>query len=142
ISAMPNLFEQVARIAKRGRKRWLSLVFVTQLPQHLPRQVLGLVNNYILHKISDAVTISRLKGSIAGIDDGLWQRLPGLAHGQAVYPFASMPRPLLCQCVPHAVKFRWMAWGWLGLFLRRGRDRRRRTSTYSVRIRSPNAAPR
>ncbi len=26
------LFQQVARIAKRGRKRWLGLVFVTQLP--------------------------------------------------------------------------------------------------------------
>jgi DNA helicase HerA-like ATPase len=41
LAAMPHLFQQVARIAKRGRKRWLSLVFVTQLPQHLPRQVLG-----------------------------------------------------------------------------------------------------
>src|SRR6266508_5791818 len=40
ISKMPILFEQVSRIAKRGRKRWLGLVFVTQLPQHLPREVL------------------------------------------------------------------------------------------------------
>jgi DNA helicase HerA-like ATPase len=43
-----ELFQQVARIAKRGRKRWLGLVFVTQFPQHLPRQVFGLVNSYIL----------------------------------------------------------------------------------------------
>jgi hypothetical protein len=28
-------------IAKRGRKRWLGLVFVTQLPQHMPRQIFG-----------------------------------------------------------------------------------------------------
>jgi DNA helicase HerA-like ATPase len=95
LAAMPHLFQQVARIAKRGRKRWLSLVFVTQLPQHLPRQVLGLVNNFILHKINDAVTISRLKSSIAGIDDALWQRLPGLAPGQAIVTFTSMTRPLL-----------------------------------------------
>jgi hypothetical protein len=54
------LFEQVARIAKRGRKRWLGLVFVTQLPQHLPRQVFGLVNSYILHKITDAEVVSTL----------------------------------------------------------------------------------
>ena len=95
LAAMPHLFQQVARIAKRGRKRWLSLVFVTQLPQHLPRQVLGLVNNFVLHKINDAVTISRLKSSIAGIDDALWQRLPGLAPGQAIVTFTSMTRPLL-----------------------------------------------
>jgi uncharacterized protein len=95
LAAMPHLFQQVARIAKRGRKRWLSLVFVTQLPQHLPRQVLGLVNNFVLHKINDAVTISRLRSSIAGIDDALWQRLPGLAPGQAIVTFTSMTRPLL-----------------------------------------------
>src|SRR5690606_35079658 len=40
IAKMRNLFEQVARIARRGRKRWLGLVFVTQLPQHLPDEVL------------------------------------------------------------------------------------------------------
>jgi len=95
LAAMPHLFQQVARIAKRGRKRWLSLVFVTQLPQHLPRQVLGLVNNFVLHKINDAVTVSRLKSSIAGIDEALWQRLPGLAPGQAIVTFTSMTRPLL-----------------------------------------------
>lgn len=47
IAKMPILFEQVSRIAKRGRKRWLGLVFITRLPQHLP--TLGLVNNYVLH---------------------------------------------------------------------------------------------
>jgi DNA helicase HerA-like ATPase len=95
LAAMPHLFQQVARIAKRGRKRWLSLMFVTQLPQHLPRQVLGLVNNFVLHKINDAVTINRLKSTIAGIDDALWQRLPALAPGQAIVTFTSMTRPLL-----------------------------------------------
>jgi hypothetical protein len=38
IRQMPVLFGQVQRIARRGRKRWLGLVFVTQLPQHLPDQ--------------------------------------------------------------------------------------------------------
>src|SRR5205807_8376944 len=41
IKQMPILFQQVARIARRGRKRWLGLTFVTQLPQHLPDEVLG-----------------------------------------------------------------------------------------------------
>ncbi len=106
LAAMPNLFQQVSRIAKRGRKRWLSLVFVTQLPQHLPRQVLGLVNNFVLHKINDAVTISRLKASIAGVDDALWQRLPGLAPGQAIVSFTSMARPLLVAVDPTPAKLR------------------------------------
>src|SRR5439155_23976923 len=78
------LFEQVARIAKRGRKRWLGLVFVTQLPQHLPRELFGLVNSYILHKITDAEVVSTLRRTVSGIDAGLWDRLPGLAPGQAI----------------------------------------------------------
>lgn len=106
ISRMPLLFEQVARIAKRGRKRWLSLVFVTQLPQHLPRELLGLINNYILHKINDATTISTLEKIIPGIDNSLWKRLPGLAPGQAIVRFEHMARPLLVAIDPATAKLR------------------------------------
>jgi DNA helicase HerA-like ATPase len=106
ISKMPFLFQQVARIAKRGRKRWLGLVFVTQLPRHLPPQVLGLVNNWILHRISDADTVSRLRRSVANVDDSLWLRLPGLAPGQAIVSFTSMTRPLLAAIDPTPAKLR------------------------------------
>src|SRR5215212_8982287 len=95
IRSMPVLFEQVARIAKRGRKRWLGLVFVTQLPQHLPAQVFGLVNSYILHKIIDPQVISTLQRTVSGIEGGLWKRVAGLAPGQAIVSFPHMTRPLL-----------------------------------------------
>ncbi len=106
ISKMEFLFQQVARIAKRGRKRWLGLVFVTQLPRHLPPQVLGLVNNWILHRISDADTVTRLRRSVANVDDSLWLRLPGLAPGQAIVSFTSMTRPLLAAIDPTPAKLR------------------------------------
>ncbi|MBX9681135.1 MAG: ATP-binding protein [Gemmataceae bacterium] len=95
IDKMRILFQQVAKIAKRGRKRWLGLVFVTQLPQHLPRQVLGLVNSFILHKISDPQVVASLRKTVSGIDEGLWSRLPGLAPGQAIASFPHMARPVL-----------------------------------------------
>lgn len=106
ISKMPNLFEQVARISRRGRKRWLGLVFVTQLPQHLPDEVLGLINNYILHKIADSNVISRLKRSIGGVEDNLWNRLPNLAPGQAIVKAESMSRPMLVAIDPAPCKLR------------------------------------
>ncbi len=106
VKQMDALFQQVARIARRGRKRWLGLVFVTQLPQHLPDEVLGLINNYILHKIADSNVISRLKRSIGGVDDGLWQRLPSLAPGQAIISAASLARPLLVAIDPTPCKLR------------------------------------
>lgn len=106
---MPVLFEQVARMARRGRKRWLGLVFVTQLPQHLPDEVLGLINNYILHKIADENVIGRLKRSIGGIEESLWSRLPNLAPGQAIISAGSMARPLLVAIDPAPCKLRMVA---------------------------------
>jgi DNA helicase HerA-like ATPase len=106
IDKMPILFQQLARIAKRGRKRWLGLVFVTQLPQHLPAQVLGLVNSFVLHKISDPGVISTLKRTVSGVDEGLWSRLPGLAPGQAIVSFPHMTRPLLVSVDPTPTKLR------------------------------------
>ena len=94
IKQMEVLSQQVARISRRGRKRWLGLVFITQLPQHLPDEVLGLINNWILHKISDSNVVTRLKRSIGGINESLWRNLPSLAPGQAVVSFTTHLRPL------------------------------------------------
>ncbi|MXV14345.1 ATP-binding protein [Hufsiella ginkgonis] len=104
IGKMSNLFQQVARIARRGRKRWLGLVFVTQLPQHLPDEVLGLINSFILHKISDANVVSQLKRSIGGVDQGLWNRLPSLAPGQAIVCAPSLSRSMLVAIDPSPCK--------------------------------------
>jgi DNA helicase HerA-like ATPase len=106
IEKMAILFEQVARIAKRGRKRWLGLVFVTQLPGHLPRQVFGLVNSYILHKITDPMVLGALRKTVHGIDEGLWNRIAGLAPGQAIVSFPHMTRPLLVSMDPARAKLR------------------------------------
>lgn len=104
INKMSNLFEQVARIARRGRKRWLGLMFVTQLPQHLPDEVLGLINSFVLHKINDATVVSRLKRSIGGVEESLWNKLPNLAQGQAIVSTPSLTRPLLVAINPTPCK--------------------------------------
>jgi len=106
ISRTPVLFEQVAKIAKHGRKRWLGLCFVTQLPAHLPKQVLGLCNSFILHKLQDPQVVTMLKRMVGGVDDGLWDRLPNLAPGQAVVSFPHFARPLLVSIDPSQAKLR------------------------------------
>ncbi len=104
ISQMPVLFEQVAKIAKRGRKRWMGLVFVTQLPQHLPNEVLGLINNFVIHKIADSSVIARMQKSVGSIDEGLWDRVSRLAPGQALVSFSNFTRPLMVAVDPAPVK--------------------------------------
>ncbi|MCO6490183.1 MAG: ATP-binding protein [Phaeodactylibacter sp.] len=104
IDKMRNLYEQVASIAKRGRKRWLGLTFVTQLPQHLPDDVLALLNNFILHKISDANVISRLKRTVGGVDESLWNKAKNLSAGQAIVKFNHMNRGMLTAIDPTPCK--------------------------------------
>lgn len=106
IKQMPVLFQQVAKIARRGRKRWLGLIFVTQLPQHLPEEVLGLINNYILHKISDSAVVAQLRKSISGLDRNQWDMLPGLAPGMALVSLSGMTRPLLVSIDPAPCRLR------------------------------------
>jgi len=106
IGQMGTLFQQVARIAKRGRKRWLGLVFVTQLPQHLPDEVLGLVNNFIIHKVGDTNVVERLRRVIPGLDQGQWGMVPALAPGQAVVSLTSLARPLLVAVDPTPCRLR------------------------------------
>jgi DNA helicase HerA-like ATPase len=106
IKDCPVLFGQVAQLAKRGRKRWLSLAFVTLLPQHVPRQVLGLCNNFILHKLTDPQVLHGLKQTVSGIEDSLWARLSGLPPGQAIVSFGHMTRPLLASIDPTGCKLR------------------------------------
>jgi hypothetical protein len=84
----------------------LSLAFVTQLPQHLPRAVFGLCNSYILHKITDAHVVRELQRTVSGIDESLWGRLGGLAPGQAIVSFPHLARPLLVAVDPSPCKLR------------------------------------
>lgn len=94
IKKMPTLREQLMKIAKRGRKRYLGLTFVTQSPNDLPDDVLGLVNNWVIYKI-DETTIRRLKSYIPNADDSLWGLVRGLGPGQALVSFTNMRRPVI-----------------------------------------------
>lgn len=106
IKQMPNLFDQVARIARRGRKRYLGLVFVTQLPSHLPDEVLGLINNWVLHKITDTGVTQRLKKIVPGVTDATWRSLPNLSPGQAVCSFTHLSRPVTTSIDPSPCQLR------------------------------------
>ena len=94
VTKMPTLRDQLMKIAKRGRKRYLGLTFVTQSPSDLPDDVLGLVNNWIIYKIDEA-TIRRLKSYVPNSDDSLWGLVRGLGPGQALVSFTHMRRPVI-----------------------------------------------
>lgn len=104
LQQMPSLAEQIHRIARRGRKRWLGLMFATQFPQHLPDELFTLCNNRILLKLGDEPTIRRLKNSVGGVPDNLWSRLRNLPNGQAIVSAQGIDPALLVSLRPGRCK--------------------------------------
>src|ERR1700733_15317900 len=103
ITKMPTLRDQLMKIAKRGRKRYLGLTFVTQSPNDLPDDVLGLVNDWVIYKIDEA-TIRRVKSYVPHSDDSLWGLVRSLGPGQALVSFTPMRRPVICAVDPSPAK--------------------------------------
>jgi hypothetical protein len=103
IDRMPTLRDQLTRIAKRGRKRYLGLTFVTQSPTDLPEEVLGLVNNWVIYKI-DARIIGRIRSFVPNADESLWRVASNLAPGQAILSFTHMRRPVVGAVDPSPAK--------------------------------------
>ena len=68
--------------------------------------MLGLCNSFVLHKLTDPQVVATLRRTVGGVDGGLWDRLPGLAPGQAVVSFPHMTRPLLVSIDPAPGKLR------------------------------------
>jgi hypothetical protein len=74
----------VIEVARRGRKRGLSLGIVTQQPAHLPSELLELCNTRIIHRMSSTANIDVLRESTGNVPDGLWNTVPSLGRGEAI----------------------------------------------------------
>ena len=74
-------------------------------PQYA-REVFGLVNSYILHKIADPDVVRTLQRTVGGLDESLARKLPNLAPGQAVIACPHLTRPLLVSIDPTPARLR------------------------------------
>jgi len=101
IQEMPEVFRQLQRTALRGRKRRLGLVITSQLPDKLPDEVIGLCNNWLIHKVTSQGTISRLKAVVGKVADAHWNRVTTLTKGQAIAVFPDQwTEPTLVKVAP------------------------------------------
>ena len=71
-------------ISRRGRKRWLGLVFVSQQPSHLPDEIFELCNTRFIHSIKSDFNLNPLRRTSGGVISELWDMVPGLGPGQAL----------------------------------------------------------
>lgn len=99
---MEQTLDQLRRIARRGRKRWLSLHFVTQSPEHLPSELFELANNKIIHQTTGSQNLRVLKGAAGAVNEAIWNDVPILGRGRAVVVSSQFPHPIIVKIRPAA----------------------------------------
>jgi hypothetical protein len=81
---MVGTLNLMMELARRGRKRGISVGLVSQQPSHLPTELLETVNTRVIHRLSSIANIRVLKESTGNVPESLWESLPSLGKGQAL----------------------------------------------------------
>jgi DNA helicase HerA-like ATPase len=81
---MMQTIRKLKEIARRGRKRWLGLCFISQQPAHLPSEIFELANTRIVHNIRSKNNLEVLKHSSGDVTEEMWDSVPALNPGQAI----------------------------------------------------------
>jgi DNA helicase HerA-like ATPase len=81
---MTATLDMLKLIARRGRKRWLGLVFISQQPSHLPDEIFELCNTRFIHSIKSEYNLNPLRKTSGDVVSELWDIVPALGPGQAL----------------------------------------------------------
>lgn len=106
---MEQTLDQLRRIARRGRKRWLALHFVTQSPQHLPSELFELANNKIIHQTTGTENLRVLKAAAGTVNEAIWEDVPSLGRGRAIIVSSQYPHPIIVQIRPTSSRRNYMS---------------------------------
>lgn len=87
-------------ISRRGRKRWLSLCFISQQPAHLPSEIYELCNTKIVHQTTGGKNMEALRSSSGDVNAAIWQEVPVLGQGRCLIVGPQFRHPILCDVRP------------------------------------------
>lgn len=91
-SSMQATLHMLRTVARRGRKRWLGLVFVSQQPGHLPPEIFELCNTRIVHNVRSLHNLEALIATASDVGQETWTRCPLLRPGEAVISSPQLDR--------------------------------------------------
>jgi DNA helicase HerA-like ATPase len=97
---MSETIEMLREIARRGRKRWLGLCFISQQPSHLPNEIFELCNTRIVHTIRSHANLNSLKLTAGDVSEEMWNNVPSLGVGQAVVSSPQLRDPIVINVRP------------------------------------------
>jgi DNA helicase HerA-like ATPase len=100
ISRMEATMDKLREIARRGRKRWLGLVFISQQPSHLPPELYELCNTLFVHETNGAKNVDALRSTAGTVNEGIWKDVPVLGQGRCVIVSPQYKHPVIVQVDP------------------------------------------
>jgi DNA helicase HerA-like ATPase len=97
---MHATLQMLRDVARRGRKRWLSLAFVSQQPGHLPPEIFELCNTRIVHTLRSMHNLDVLMSTAGDVGREMWARCPLLGPGEAIVTSPQLKRPVVVTMRP------------------------------------------
>ncbi len=100
VQTMQATLQMLRNVTRRGRKRWLSVAFVSQQPGHLPPEIFELCNTRIVHTLRSMHNLDALLATTGDMTRELWARCPLLGTGEAVISSPQLRRPVIVNLRP------------------------------------------
>jgi DNA helicase HerA-like ATPase len=100
VNTMQATLHMLRNVTRRGRKRWLSLAFVSQQPGHLPPEIFELCNTRIVHTLRSTHNLEALVATTGDVNRELWARCPLLGTGEAILSSPQLRRPVIAAIRP------------------------------------------
>jgi len=97
---MESTLDMLREITRRGRKRWLSLCFISQQPAHLPNEIYELCNTKIVHQTTGKRNLDALRASAGSVNEAVWGEVPVLGQGRSVIISPQYLHPVMCDVRP------------------------------------------
>src|SRR5205823_10373380 len=102
VQTMQATLQMLRNVTRRGRKRWLSLAFVSQQPGHLPAEIFELCNTRLVHTLRSMHNLDALMATTGDVTSELWSRCPLLGTGEAIVSSPQFHRSVVASIRPAA----------------------------------------
>jgi hypothetical protein len=100
VHTMQATLQMLRNVTRRGRKRWLATVFVSQQPGHLPPEIFELCNTRVVHTLRSMHNLDALIATTSDITREFWARCPLLGTGEAILSSPQFKRPVIVSIRP------------------------------------------
>jgi hypothetical protein len=102
VETMQATLQMLRNVARRGRKRWLSLAFVSQQPGHLPPELFELCNTRFVHTLRSTHNLDAMMATAGDVNREMWDRCPLLGAGEAIVTSPQLRRAVVVNVRPAA----------------------------------------